>query len=74
MLVANIVAAVHLELMSIYLRVVTQAGTVLLGGVLDERIDEVISSAQACGFSVERSASLGEWRALLLRRNLGGTG
>ena len=73
-LVANIVAAVHLELMSIYLRVVTQAGTVLLGGVLDERIDEVISSAQACGFSVERSASLGEWRALLLRRNLGGTG
>ena len=73
-LVANIVAAVHLELMSIYARVVMQSGTVLLGGLLVERVDEVMSSAQACGFRLESSAALGDWRALTLRRNPGCTG
>ena len=64
LVVANIVAAVHVKLMPEYAELVRPAGRLLLGGVIDARVDEVVAAAQPFGFRAQATAADEEWRLL----------
>ena len=64
LVVANIVASVHLKLMPEYADLMAPAGRLLLSGVLDSRVDEVIAAARPFGFRLTATAAADEWRLL----------
>lgn len=64
LVVANIVASVHLELMDAYAGLLQSPGRLMLGGVVEPRVDDVITAARDCGFSLRSTAADGEWRLL----------
>ena len=68
LVIANIVASVHVQLMSTYAHLVRPGGSVILSGVLDERLHEVASCAVDYGLKSARSLSDGDWRAMVLHR------
>ncbi len=70
LVVANIVASVHVRLMSAYAQLVRSGGTVILSGVLDERFQEVASRAMDYGLKSSRSLSDGDWRAMVFHRGM----
>jgi len=72
LLIANIVASVHCELMSSYFCLLGSGGTAVLSGILDERLNEVTSRAGECGLIMTRSVADGDWRAMVLQK--AGTG
>lgn len=64
LVVANIVASVHVKLMPEYAGLLEPAGRLLLGGVLDARVDEVAAAARPFGFNLQAAAAAEEWRLL----------
>ena len=64
LVVANIVASTHLKLMGQYAGLLAPCGRLLLGGILDDRVDEVIAAARVHSFSLDSAAAAGEWRLL----------
>ena len=64
LIVANIVASVHVKLMRDYATLAAPAGRLFLGGVLDGRVDEVIAAARPFGFRLRAAAAADEWRLL----------
>ncbi len=64
LVVANIVASVHVTLMPDYAGLLRPAGRLLLGGVIDARVDEVVAAAQPFGFRPQAIAADEEWRLL----------
>ena len=62
--VANIVASVHVKLMPEYAGLLAPAGRLLLSGVIDTRVEEVIAAAQPFGFKLQGAAAAQEWRLL----------
>lgn len=64
LVVANIVASVHVKLMPEYAGLLARGGRLLLGGVLDVRVDEVIAAARRFGFKLNAAAAADEWRLL----------
>ena len=64
LVVANIVAAAHVRLMREYAGLLAPAGRLLLGGVLDARVDEVVAAARPFGFSLNSLWAADEWRLL----------
>ena len=68
LIVANIVAAVHVNLMPEYAGLLRPAGRLLLGGVIDVRVDEVVAAAQPFGFRLQATAADQEWRLLEFTR------
>ena len=68
LVVANIVAAVHVKLMPEYAGLLKPAGRLLLGGVIDTRVDEVVAAGQPFGFRLQATAADQEWRLLEFTR------
>ena len=64
LVVANIVASVHLKLMAEYAGLLTPAGRLLLGGVLDARVDDVVAAAGPFGLRLKAEAAADDWRLL----------
>lgn len=64
LVVANIVASVHVKLMADYAGLLTPAGRLLLGGVLDARVDDVVAAARSFGLSLNAEAAADDWRLL----------
>ncbi len=64
LVVANIVASVHMKLMPEYAHLLAPGGRLLLSGVLDARVDDVIAAARPLGFRLNAAAAADEWRVL----------
>ena len=64
LVVANIVASVHVKLMREYASVLAPAGRLLLGGVLDACADRLAAAARPFGLKQTAAAASGEWRLL----------
>ena len=64
LVVANIVASVHMKLMEVYARLLAAYGRLLLGGIIADRADEVIASARRFGLRLTATAAADEWRLL----------
>jgi len=64
LVVANIVASVHVKLMSEYAGQLAPAGRLLLSGVIDTRVEDVIAAARSFGFNLRRAVAAEEWRLL----------
>ncbi|MYD93219.1 MAG: methyltransferase [Chloroflexi bacterium] len=64
LVVANIVASVHKKLMPEYAELLAPAGRLLLSGVIDTCIEDVIAAAQPFGLSLQAVAAAEEWRLL----------
>lgn len=64
LVVANIVASVHLRLMAAYSSLLAPAGRLLLGGVLDSGVDDVVAAAQPLGLRLTSAAAADDWRLL----------
>jgi len=67
-LVANIVAAVHVAHAQAYAALVCAGGTAILGGILRSREQEVVASMQGAGFAVRAVEDDGEWACVTGRR------
>jgi ribosomal protein L11 methyltransferase len=66
--VANLTAALIIQLSGSLVNRVADRGWLLLGGILDEQVEGVVKSFQFHDFHLVQSRSTEEWRALLLRR------
>ena len=64
LVVANIVASVHMKLMWEYASLLAPAGRLLLGGVLAARADHVVLAARPFGLRLKSTAVSDEWRLL----------
>ena len=64
LVVANIVASVHLNLMKAYAALLTSPGRLLLGGVMSDRVAEVVAAARRFGFRLSSTMAAEEWRLL----------
>lgn len=64
LVVANIVASVHVKLMREYASLLAPSGRLLLGGVLDARVDHVVAVARPFGLRLTATAASDEWRLL----------
>ncbi|NNG06877.1 MAG: 50S ribosomal protein L11 methyltransferase [Desulfobacteraceae bacterium] len=67
--VANLTATLHTQMSTSLANRVGERGWLLLGGILDEQMEEVVDSFRHYEFRVVESRSAEEWRAILLRRN-----
>jgi ribosomal protein L11 methyltransferase len=68
LVLANLVAAVLIELAPALAAHVAPGGRLIAGGIIDSRAPEVEAALLAAGFRVERRDEGGEWITLLLRR------
>ena len=68
LVLANLVAAVLVELASPLTTNVAPGGTVLAGGIIDERGDEVETALTAAGLELVERRLDGEWVSLRMRR------
>ncbi len=68
LVVANIVASVHVKLMPVYSRLLKPAGRLLLSGVIDARADDTVAAARPYGFRLQATAADEEWRLLEFAR------
>jgi ribosomal protein L11 methyltransferase len=66
--VANIAAHVLLAMATALAASVKPEGTLLLSGVLDEQVDDVLGAFQTFGFALVRTVAEDDWRALVMRR------
>ncbi len=66
LLVANIVADVHLEQMDLYRRSVRVGARVILGGILEGRAPEVVGAALRAGFDGSEAREADGWTNLTL--------
>jgi ribosomal protein L11 methyltransferase len=68
LVIANLVAAVLIELAARLARHTAAGGALLASGIIAERGDEVLAALQAAGFSTEERLEAGDWISLWLRR------
>ena len=69
LVVANIVAAVHLVQAADYARAVKAGGCLIVSGIIDFRRDEVVQALQEQGFAIDRETLDDEWVSLrMLKR------
>lgn len=64
LVVANIVAAVHVRLMPVYSGLLAVSGRLILGGILEQRVDDVLDAAQRSGLEPTFRSAADEWRLL----------
>jgi ribosomal protein L11 methyltransferase len=67
LVLANLLAAAHRTLAPRYRALVSPAGALVLGGLLDTEADDVAIALTACGFRREATRSLEGWTSLALR-------
>ena len=70
LVLANLVAAVLIELAAPLAAHVAPGGTLLASGIIDGRADEVLAALTAAGFIVEERLGDGDWVSVELRRAL----
>ncbi|HEY7526507.1 MAG TPA: 50S ribosomal protein L11 methyltransferase [Candidatus Limnocylindria bacterium] len=68
LLLANLVAAVLVELATRLATHATPGGTLLASGIIAERGDEVVSALEAAGFATDERLDDGEWVSVRMRR------
>ena len=68
LVLANLVAAVLIELAARLAAYSAPGGTLLASGIIAERGDEVIAALEASGFATEERLDDGEWVSLRMRR------
>jgi ribosomal protein L11 methyltransferase len=69
LVLANLVAAVVIDLAAALAAHSAPSGTLLSSGIIEGRADEVLASLSAAGFVLERRLDDGEWTSLRLRRD-----
>jgi ribosomal protein L11 methyltransferase len=70
LVLANILAKVIIRLFGIGLAdLVTPGGTLILSGILAEQAESVIAAAQAKGLELIEQKQMGDWVALLMKRD-----
>jgi Ribosomal protein L11 methylase len=72
LVLANLVAAVLIELAAPLAAHVAPGGTLLAGGIIEGRAAEVLAALTAAGFILEERLDDGEWVSLRLRRTIAG--
>ena len=65
---ANIVADILIAMRSLFMRFMREGATLLLSGIIDERLDEVLDSMRETGFSVDTVQQSGGWAAMKLSK------
>jgi len=68
LVIANLTAPVITQMATSLSNCVSPEGLLLLSGILNEQMEEVVKSFQAHYFKEIKSWSMEEWRAILLRR------
>ena len=66
---ANITADILMRLAASIGKHLNDGGEILLSGIIDPRLDEVVKCYEAAGFKVCKRKNLDEWNALLIKRN-----
>ena len=66
---ANITADILMRLAASIGKHLNDGGEILLSGIIDPRLDEVVKCYEAAGFNVCKRKNLDEWNALLIKRN-----
>lgn len=72
LVLANLVAAVLIELTGPLAAHVATGGTLLASGIIEGRANEVLAALTAAGFGLEHRLDDGEWVSLLLGRSVAG--
>lgn len=67
---ANITADILMRLAGSIGKHLNEGGEILLSGIIDPRLDEVVKCYNEAGFEVVKHKNLDEWNALLIKRNL----
>lgn len=65
---ANIVADILIAMRSLFVRFMRDGATLLLSGIIDERLDEVLASMKEVGLTVETVAQSAGWAAVKLTK------
>ena len=66
---ANIVADILIRLNKDIGSFLVEYGTYILGGIIEERLDEVIASLRAGGFEILETKAMADWRAIVARKS-----
>ena len=65
---ANIVSDILIAMRGLFVRYLKTGGALLLSGIIDERLDEVVSAMREVGLTVDRIEQNGGWAAVLLHK------
>lgn len=65
-ILANIIARVIIELAEEMLRCAAPGGLIVCGGILDERLEEVVSRFESLGASVREVSAEDDWRTVVV--------
>ncbi len=65
---ANIVSDILIAMRALFVGYLKDGGTLLLSGIIDERLDEVCDAMRAAGLTVDRIAQNGGWAAVMLHK------
>ncbi len=67
-ILANLIAAIHLDLADLYRQKLNRNGLLLASGIINTRLAEVQERLQANGFAILEQATKNDWYALLLQK------
>lgn len=67
---ANIVADVLIAMSPLFGEFLTKDGTLIISGIIDERLDEVLSAVTGAGFAVSDRRNAEGWNAVALKRSV----
>ena len=67
-LCANIVADILIAMRELFVRFMREGATLLLSGIIDERLDEVLSSMEEIGLTVDQVEQSAGWAAVKLSK------
>ena len=65
---ANIVADVIIAMSPIFGSFLAEDGTLIVSGIIDERLDEVLAALKANGFRVAAQKNAEGWNAIVLKK------
>ncbi|MBQ3842684.1 MAG: 50S ribosomal protein L11 methyltransferase [Ruminiclostridium sp.] len=66
---ANIVADVIIAMSGIFGSFLAENGTLVVSGIIDERLDEVMAALNENGFTAVKKSNAEGWNAIVLKRN-----
>ncbi|MDP9250306.1 MAG: 50S ribosomal protein L11 methyltransferase [Chloroflexota bacterium] len=69
LIVANLVASTLIELAGSLAAHAEPGGTLVAGGIIEGRADEVLGALSGAGFALEQALDEGEWTSMRLRRD-----
>ena len=69
LITANIVADVIIAMSGLFGGFLKEDGTLIVSGIIDERLDEVMTALTAAGFSASEKRNAEGWNAVVLKRS-----